>query len=426
MKFLHIADIHLGCTRYDLADSEKDFWNAWSDVLRKYAVEERVDFVLMAGDFLHKSQISPETANYAYVGLSYLKDNGIPVVVVEGNHDRKQPNAKASWLETLANWDLIYLLQPTVQLSENGESVVLYEEWNTEERRGGYVDIGRARIFGSNWYGNSINQNFPLLLEAIEKSFRPEAFNILMLHTDIEGYEKGHIPGLSKNLLEKAKKFINYLAVGHPHRYYSVDGWIFCPGSLEVTSISDYKEERGGLLVEVNDDNTFQTKHVSDYKYRPFERLELKISSCSNPEEVFESLKRLLEEKKIKEKYTEIRPIVELTLTGFLRFSSSSLQTSKLKKIVEEMSGAYHVKFRNNAIPEKSEEIITEHQNLSRVDLEKRIIRSLVAKDSRYKKDEKMIEEITSAVIGSKQMVLGNEDPERIFNFIASKVLKNV
>jgi DNA repair exonuclease SbcCD nuclease subunit len=424
MKFLHISDVHLGCNRYNLADSEKDFWNAWSDFLKKYAVGEKVDFVIIAGDFLHKQQISPETANYAYVGLSYLKNNNIPVVVVEGNHDRKQLDARTSWLKTLANWGLIYLLEPVMKV-QNGQYVVSYSAYDSKNRSGGYVDIGRARIFGSSWYGNSINQNFPFLLEAIEKNLRPGAFHILALHTDIEGYEKGHVPGLNRNLLERARKSINYLAIGHPHRYYSIDNWIFCPGSLEVTNIGDYKEERGGLLVEVNDDNTFQTKHLKDYKHRPFERLELEISSCANPEQVLKLLGEFLDKQGIKDKYGEIRPIVELKLTGFLRFLASAMETAKIKKIIQEKTNAYHVKFRNDTIPEKGEEIIAE-QNLSRADLERRIIRSLVLKDSRYKKDEQTVEEITSTVIGSKQMVLSGEEPEEIFNFIASKVLKDV
>ncbi|GIU81069.1 MAG: exonuclease SbcCD subunit D [Acidobacteria bacterium] len=424
MKFLHIADVHLGCNRYGLAESERDFWYAWSDFLMKYAVGERVDFVLIAGDFLHKQDISPETANYAYVGLSYLKNNGIPVVVVEGNHDRRKPDARTSWLKTLANWGLIHLLEPTVK-EENGRYFVTYEEWNREEKCGGYIDIGNARIFGSTWYGNTINQNFPLLLEALEKSYRPDAFNILAIHTDIEGYEKGHIPGLSRSLLGKARKLIDYVAIGHPHKYYSIDNWIFCPGSLEITNIADYKEERGGFLVEVNEDKTFQVTHLKDYKHRPFERLELKISDCATPEQVLELLERFLDEQNIKDKHSQIRPIVELTLTGFLRFAGSSLESSKIRKMVQEKTNAYHVRFRNNAIPEKGEEIIAE-QNLSRADLERRIVRSLVLRDSRYKKDEQMIEDITSAIIGSKQMALNEEEPEKIFNFIASKVLRDV
>lgn len=40
MKFLHIADVHLGCTRYQLAESPRDFFDAWIDVLRRYALSE--------------------------------------------------------------------------------------------------------------------------------------------------------------------------------------------------------------------------------------------------------------------------------------------------------------------------------------------------------------------------------------------------
>lgn len=51
VKFLHISDIHLGCTRYQLAESPRDFYEAWLDVLNRYAVAEKVDFVIMCGDF---------------------------------------------------------------------------------------------------------------------------------------------------------------------------------------------------------------------------------------------------------------------------------------------------------------------------------------------------------------------------------------
>ena len=51
MKFLHISDIHLGCTRYQLEESPQDFFDAWIDVLQKYAIDEKVDFVIMARRF---------------------------------------------------------------------------------------------------------------------------------------------------------------------------------------------------------------------------------------------------------------------------------------------------------------------------------------------------------------------------------------
>ncbi|HLM60521.1 MAG TPA: DNA repair exonuclease, partial [Pyrinomonadaceae bacterium] len=152
MKFLHISDVHLGCTRYQLNESPRDFFDAWIDVLRKYAVGEQVDFVLMGGDFFHKRNVPPETMNYAYAGLNLLKDKGIPVVTIEGNHDQKANDTEFSWLRSLANWNLIKLLEPT-----NENSRIAYTSWDEEDGKGGFIDIGNARIFGSNWYGASAN-----------------------------------------------------------------------------------------------------------------------------------------------------------------------------------------------------------------------------------------------------------------------------
>ncbi|MCA1639149.1 MAG: metallophosphoesterase [Acidobacteria bacterium] len=90
MKFLHISDVHLGCTRYQLAESPRDFFDSWIDVLQKYAIGEKVDFVLMCGDFFHKRNVPPETMNYAFAGLSLLKDKDIPAVAIEGNHDQRR------------------------------------------------------------------------------------------------------------------------------------------------------------------------------------------------------------------------------------------------------------------------------------------------------------------------------------------------
>ena len=48
MRFLHISDVHLGCTRYNLPESPRDFFDAWIDVLQRYGVDESVDFDVVA------------------------------------------------------------------------------------------------------------------------------------------------------------------------------------------------------------------------------------------------------------------------------------------------------------------------------------------------------------------------------------------
>src|SRR6187549_2912886 len=148
MKFLHIADVHLGCTRYQLAESPRDFFEAWMDVLTRYGIAEKVDFVLMCGDFFHKKAVPPETMNYAVEGLTLLKEHGIPVITIEGNHDQHYNDSDYSWLRSLANWNFLHLLEP-----EMHEGEISYSAWSEDTKRGGYIDFGRARIFGSHWYG---------------------------------------------------------------------------------------------------------------------------------------------------------------------------------------------------------------------------------------------------------------------------------
>ena len=137
MRFLHISDVHLGCTRYNLPESPRDFFDAWIDVLQRYGVEERVDFVIICGDFFHKRNVPPETMNYAVAGLQLMKDAGIPVVAIEGNHDQKHTDSEYSWVRSLANWNLLHLLEPT-----NVDGKIAYEPWDPEYGKGGFIDIG--------------------------------------------------------------------------------------------------------------------------------------------------------------------------------------------------------------------------------------------------------------------------------------------
>src|SRR5215213_6684181 len=167
MKFLHISDVHLGCTRYQLAESPRDFFDAWIDVLQKYAIDEKVDFVIMCGDFFHKRSVPPETMNYAVAGLTLLRDAGIPVITIEGNHDQKHNDSDYSWLRSLANWNLLYLLEP-----KNVDGKMSYQAWDRDDQDGGFVDIKNARIFGSHWYGASANWAIPMLTEAIKENRR--------------------------------------------------------------------------------------------------------------------------------------------------------------------------------------------------------------------------------------------------------------
>ena len=415
MKFLHISDIHLGCTRYQLAESPRDFFDAWIDVLQKYAIGEKVDFVIMCGDFFHKRNVPPETMNYAVAGLNLLRDAGIPVVTIEGNHDQKHNDTEYSWLRSLANWNLMYLLEP-----QNVEGKVTYQAWDAEDGKGGFVDIKNARIFGSHWYGASANWAIPMLIDAIKENERAGAFQILLLHTDVEGHQTHPIPALSISNLKELKSVTNYVALGHTHKCYEIDNWAFNPGSLEVTSIDEYREARGAWLVEVGENNEVTAKHVEDYKQRPFQRLDFDVSKIENTQAVTSGVLDKVKAQAREAESNESQPIIEITLRGYLGFPNSLLEQQKIREEAQKLTNALHVRIKNHTAPIDYAVAVDLEEDVSREKLERRVIEDLIVRDNRYKL---RAEDVAKAIVGVKIMALGDEEPEKIADFISLKVV---
>ncbi|MDQ3087501.1 MAG: DNA repair exonuclease [Acidobacteriota bacterium] len=417
MKFLHISDVHLGCTRYQLAESPRDFFDAWIDVLQKYAIAEKVDFVLMCGDFFHKRNVPPETMNYAFAGLSLLKDAGIPIVAIEGNHDQKAGDTEHSWLISLAKWNLLKLLEP-----KNVDGKIVLEAWDEEYSKGGFIDIGRARIFGSSWYGASANWAIPMLTGAIKENRREGAFHILLLHTDVEGHQTHPIPALSLANLKELKSVTNYVGLGHTHKSYEIDNWAFNPGSLEVTSIDEYRETRGAFLVEVNDNLEISATHITNYRQRPFQRLTFDVSGYAETKDITDGvLEKVKREARVAEVHLP-KPIIEITLRGHLGFPNSLLETTKIREEAKKLTDALHIRLKNHTAPIEYAVAADVGEDISREQLERRVVEDLIIRDNRYKT---RAEEMAEAVIGAKRMALSDETPDKIVDFIALKIVES-
>lgn len=417
MKFLHISDIHLGCTRYNLPESQRDFFDAWVDVLTKYAIGEKVDFVIMCGDFFHKRTVPPETMDYAFAGLSLLRDAGIPVVAIEGNHDQKHSDTPYSWLRSLEKWKLLHLLEP----KSDGDGLI-YEPWDYDREdqiRGGYIDIGRARIFGSAWYGGTLGRVIPWLTEAIKENRREGAFHILMLHTDVEGHQKHPLPAISVAALKELKSAVEYVGLGHTHMHYEIDNWAFNPGSIEVTNISEFRETRGVFVVEVGDDNSVNARHVQDYHQRPFERLSFKVDGYAEATEITEGV---LDQINSSLRYFQDDgppPIIEIKLTGRLGIPNSMLELQKIRDEVKKTAHALHVLIKNHTTPVEYAVAQDVEEDASREIVERRVIEDLVVRDNRFKGRS---EQMARLVVSVKRQALGDESPEKIADLIGQEM----
>ena len=417
MRFLHLADVHLGCRRYNLEERTKDFFRAWYDIIENHAIPNKVDFVLIAGDFFDRRNIDPQAMNHAIAGLERLKDAGIPVVVIEGNHDQREAVSEHSWMRSLSGWGFIKLLEPT----RDEEGHLKLVPWNEEERSGSYIDIATARIFGSHWYGASATAAIPILADALRNANDAGRFNILMLHTDVEGQTNRPIPAVPVAKLKELKSLVGYLALGHTHKKFDLDGWAFNPGSLEPTSIDEYKEERGAFLVEVDDEHQIKTTYINDYVQRPFQRLSFDVSGAEDAEAVHAGVMKMVErEARAHDGSSEKpAPIIEITLRGQLGFKNSLLQINRLRDEAREKTNALHVMIRNQSVPVEYAVAAGLDAQAPRHERERRIIEDLIARDNRFKS---RAHEMAELVIEAKKQALSNEPPDKILELIAQKL----
>ena len=85
MRFLHIADLHLGKQMNDLL--LLDDQEAVLDQIIHIANEEKVDAVLIAGDVYQRTTPQAEAMALFDRFVSQLVENGKKVFVISGNHD---------------------------------------------------------------------------------------------------------------------------------------------------------------------------------------------------------------------------------------------------------------------------------------------------------------------------------------------------
>ncbi len=269
-KFVHIADLHLGKRQYNNNERYLDYFRAFKWIL-KFAIQERVDFILIAGDLFDNRKISPNVLTEVFYIIRNFKNKSqeelnreIPLICIEGNHDTPIYSTQ-SWMTFLADLDLIILLSGDY---DKNRKIISFEPYDAKTRRGGMIQIKNVKIYGVSFYGSSTIHLFQPIIEAIKED--TPKLNILMMHFGVVGQDSSK-PGIEfsepfKNLHTK----VDYLALGHYHKLYQLprkNPWIYNPGSLEITDIReafDYFEKdakRGAILIS-SDEKIYQSKTI--------------------------------------------------------------------------------------------------------------------------------------------------------------------
>ena len=413
-RFLHIADIHLGFDHYDNKERTKDFYLALKDVLKKHAIEAQVDFVVIAGDLFEHRTIQPAILNQAKDCFSMLKDAGITTIAIEGNHDNRPFGTVTNWLKYLSDDELVILLEP-----EAIDGKISYEPWDTEYLKGGYIDLPcGVRVMGSQWYGSSAPKMIETLVTAIDNVPKFDGPTVMLFHHGLEGQIARYQGALRYiELLPLKKAGIDYLALGHIHKSYQEEGWVFNPGSLEANSTQEADFDRGAFLVEINqinDEIIIKAELKTDYQQRPIVRLQCKTTGNESLEEVTRKITDLVEGAlKSKRINPEVQPIVELRIEGSVGFDRLDLDTKTLQQELQVQTNALIFLLRYNVDTLAFETPLGE--TASRQHVEQEIFTDLLAAHNSYK--GRSIE-LAQGLIELKDLQLQDYPEGELYKFI--------
>jgi DNA repair protein SbcD/Mre11 len=408
-RFLHLADVHLGFDRYDSKERTQDFFYAFNDALEKYAIAPKVDFVVIAGDLFEHRNIQPATLNQAQVALTALKEAGIPVLAIEGNHDNRPYGTKTSWLRYLATWGLLILLEP----GDTAAGEPFYSPWDGQY--GGYIDLDcGVRVLGSYWYGSTAPKAIEQIAAGMAELPPTPYPNILMFHHGMEGQISRYQGALRyADVLPLKEAGVNYLALGHIHKNYEVEGWIFNPGSTEANSVEEASFDRGVYSVEISADG-INAELKKDFQQRSILRLKLTLKGVESTEEVEAGAIALVQEAIDKRRLIPAeQPIVELRIDGQVGFDRLELDTRQLQQSLQELSQAliFLLKYEADAIAYASHL----SDDASRLQIEQEVFTDLVSAHHAYKK---RAPQLAQGLIALKDLQMeGRPEPE-LYDFV--------
>jgi DNA repair exonuclease SbcCD nuclease subunit len=232
-SFVHTADLHLdspfsalGLRNPVLADIMRSATFEAFDKVIHLCLEERVDFLLVAGDVYDGEDRSLRAQVRFRDGLKRLSRAGIRSFVVHGNHD------------PLSGW--------SSQLEWPGEVHLFGDHAEIIEIRRGHTLL--ATVEGISYPAKEERRNLSRLFKG-----NKEAFHIALLHANL-GSNTGHEPYAPCSLADLMRTGIDYWALGHVHNpRILTDGQpcVCYPGNTQGRNIRE-TGERGCILVRVS------------------------------------------------------------------------------------------------------------------------------------------------------------------------------
>lgn len=409
----------------------KDMYDSFLSTIQE-GINKQVDAVLLCGDLFHHKNVTARTLTDAEQGLLKFSAYDIPVILIQGNHDARLYKEDMTWLEYLHRKKTAMLLQ--ADLNDSELSFIEYDE-DKLESHAGFIDINNIRIYGLQYLGQRTIerlQQIPNAIKLVNKTYGEQDFTILMGHFGVEGHIPGLTGGVPEDVLAPLSDFIDYLALGHLHKQYSENNWVYNPGSLEAHDTREATWDLGYYISEFTKGSKVKASHYVS-KRRPFHRIVFSVDRFHSKEELLNGFKRKLaieqealqeiqEQSQFQDEHGIRQPIIDLRLKGQLHFSRSLLNINDLIRQVEEVTNAVKVQSSDATESIESKEILTsieggrdaifdEDGRVNRDKLEQAVFMMKADEDDRYNIQKKQVSEV---LIALKKELLAKERPEDV------------
>lgn len=273
MRFVHAADLHVdsplrGLDRYEGAPASRlrGATRRALENLVAMCIEERVAFLLLAGDVFDGAWKDYSTGLFFCAQMARLREAGVPVVLVRGNHDAQSSVVKA------------------LRLPEN------VHELSSRKAESFGVPGTNVVVHGQSFATRATTDD----LAARYPDRAAGALNIGLLHTSVDGRE-GHEPYAPTSIEIMRAKGYDYWALGHVHarEVLSEDPYIVFPGNLQGRHARE-TGPKGASLVTVEDGHIASLEHRALDVVR-WELVQVDVSAASDAMDVVDHVRAELE-----------------------------------------------------------------------------------------------------------------------------------
>lgn len=259
MRFLHLADLHIGkkVNGFSMIEDQKYIFEKIFDVIE----EKNVEAVIMAGDIYDKPVPSAEAVQLFDDVLTKLANLNLPVFVISGNHDSAERMGFGADILSAAN---IYMskvydgsLQKVTKKDEYGKINIYMLP---------FIKPANVRHIFKEEDINSYNDAVAFVVnrEDIDTNER----NIIISHqfvtgavrSDSENIEVGGIDNIDVSNFD----MFDYVALGHIHRpQYVGRENVRYAGTLLKYSFSEEAQEKSATIVDMREKGVVEIEEVN-------------------------------------------------------------------------------------------------------------------------------------------------------------------